>query len=857
MWETVGTLDPNKAVLFPKQKATPMVQPLEGGALPIYDRDPVTEVREYPVEGASAGTVSSHGALQAQIAVTREKRATAQSEEGAALTEEGAFKAFDDMVKEALGDDAPYQEGVDSLCDSKDQATFASLDELERQVTMPPEATAQIHAEEDRRFLDTVNQMASGVEGTHASLPATDLPLSALLSKRLVGFIATATDTSPGLPASGACTEAPRTVALWAQTRERMKMSETGDPTARAEMEAFDTLIAESLTGPDTTTVTASEPLSEQARADRQLAFEQAKAKLLEEPPTVSQRTVIEGKKRKERLETQIRQLRAELNKLREKAGLPRIGLWGYTTEPRVYDDETTVLPKVAQREDAMTLRAQQSDDKLSEEQKLDEITDILNGTKAQLQVKEAVDQDTVAPYDPDTFVPRQELGGEGAPQEVRTALQTLLQARTTQALRAQGVRYNTIEERQVMADATLKVLQGFAAQNPVEYANYALAQLKEGTVVEGTHKDSAVHPTDSAQEEALQPLSERGAMGQWQRQPLRVPQKLRARLVFTETMLDSIPVTPDALRLSDSRELGAIAGALGVKCDSWSELSLSLRRGIVTKALQDRAGKMSRDKVSMAVAPEAIPPAFLENLPPTSILISLSDPLLEALARNFGVWESSSWSMMNKKEKAALIEWAELSTEIGEGEAPPEGSLGVTDEQDSQKERSIMSGVVDTVKAAGATLAKDSQDASWRAAAKQLTKLVREPLVALLHRNLGPSDPSLRVKIAEFLDTEMGSIVVTSLLATGATLVPMPAPMQAQVVRLAQELRVKAMADGMDLTADVVMGPLRAVISTYLQGMPAEAAELETETAPVQIPSASISDHQGVDNRIGVSVKG
>jgi hypothetical protein len=38
---------------------------------------------------------------------------------------------------------------------------------------------------------------------------------------------------------------------------------------------------------------------------------------------------------------------------------------------------------------------------------------------------------------------------------------------------------------------------------------------------------------------------------------------------------------------------------------------------------------------------------------------------------------------------------------------------------------------------------------------------------------------------------------------------------------RLARELRVRAMADAGDVVAELLMGPLRQVVSLYLQGVP------------------------------------
>ena len=134
-------------------------------------------------------------------------------------------------------------------------------------------------------------------------------------------------------------------------------------------------------------------------------------------------------------------------------------------------------------------------------------------------------------------------------------------------------------------------------------------------------------------------------------------------------------------------------------------------------------------------------------------------------------------------------------------------------------------------------TLQNDAVDAAWRTAASQFVKLTREPLVAVMSRHLGPEDESMRKKIADFLATEVGTALLTSVLSVGLAAMPGTAGETPQ--RLARELRVKAMTDMGDVVADVLMGPLRQVMSLYLQGVP---ANLPTEEAPAQLPAASAS---------------
>lgn len=116
-------------------------------------------------------------------------------------------------------------------------------------------------------------------------------------------------------------------------------------------------------------------------------------------------------------------------------------------------------------------------------------------------------------------------------------------------------------------------------------------------------------------------------------------------------------------------------------------------------------------------------------------------------------------------------------------------------------------------------TLEVDATEAAWRLAGSQFVKLTKEPIVALLSRHLGPDDASLRAKIAAFLDTELGTALLSGMLSVGLSAMPLPANNVSQ--QLSRELRVKSMSLAADSIADVLMGPLRHVAVMYLQGVP------------------------------------
>jgi hypothetical protein len=114
-------------------------------------------------------------------------------------------------------------------------------------------------------------------------------------------------------------------------------------------------------------------------------------------------------------------------------------------------------------------------------------------------------------------------------------------------------------------------------------------------------------------------------------------------------------------------------------------------------------------------------------------------------------------------------------------------------------------------------TLAVDATDAAWRTAGSQFVKLTRDPLAAALCRHLGGEEnEGLRARAAAFLHSELGSALLSVSLSGCLSAVPESAGPVPQ--RLARELRVRGMAGAGDALADVITGPLRQVIDTYLR---------------------------------------
>jgi hypothetical protein len=147
-----------------------------------------------------------------------------------------------------------------------------------------------------------------------------------------------------------------------------------------------------------------------------------------------------------------------------------------------------------------------------------------------------------------------------------------------------------------------------------------------------------------------------------------------------------------------------------------------------------------------------------------------------------------------------------------------------------------------------------DAKASAYRLAGRQFVKMTREPLVTFLAKNLGPDDPSMRGRIASFLDTELGEAIVSAMLSMGLSMMPKTAGDVPSA--LAQELRIKAMTDVGDVLADLLMGPLREIICLFLQGEKKEVEALPQESeSVVRFPSPQ-EVPQEVSSPVKVSAK-
>lgn len=110
-----------------------------------------------------------------------------------------------------------------------------------------------------------------------------------------------------------------------------------------------------------------------------------------------------------------------------------------------------------------------------------------------------------------------------------------------------------------------------------------------------------------------------------------------------------------------------------------------------------------------------------------------------------------------------------------------------------------------------------EATEAAVRTAVRQLIKLVREPVVAVMHRHIGPNDDSMRKSIGEFLKTPIGTAMLQGVIAGGLEVLPLPENLSGKVALITREMRVGAMAMAGDAMADLVMDPFREMLVVAL----------------------------------------
>lgn len=290
-----------------------------------------------------------------------------------------------------------------------------------------------------------------------------------------------------------------------------------------------------------------------------------------------------------------------------------------------------------------------------------------------------------------------------------------------------------------------------------------------------------------------------------------------------------------------------------GDSLSAWTRADARVRRAVVSASLTEAAVTLARASgrewsrspdvsVGLARCAFGLLGAAGESAP---WLLGASESANDSRASDSRAATSATSDDDNESSTAAIGRaLSDAMTKSAAGGAP---AMTATTESNAMSNNGNSNGNATTTNTRSqqviATLESDAQDAAWRLAGSQFVKLMRDPLVGLLSRHLAPGDESMRGRIAAFLDTEVGTAMLSALLSAALSALPRAAGPTPD--RLARELRVRAMTDAGDVVADLVMGPLRQVMALYLQDpafnapSPLAAPSLEAPRASSAAPSA------------------
>ena len=179
------------------------------------------------------------------------------------------------------------------------------------------------------------------------------------------------------------------------------------------------------------------------------------------------------------------------------------------------------------------------------------------------------------------------------------------------------------------------------------------------------------------------------------------------------------------------------------------------------------------------------------------------------------------------------------------------------------QADHDLTVALVTQLQQARQTITLELGDAGWRIAGKQTTLLFRDAVVALLKRTLDPTDQdaSMTSRLVGFFESDLGMALLQGALGTALATVPeLPNPAAKPytdvAARLGKECRTEAIALAGNTLVELVMGPLRQVVSGMVQGqqapafLPQEAEPLRQLTPPQGVPQAvfiEVKDAQAV----------
>ena len=130
------------------------------------------------------------------------------------------------------------------------------------------------------------------------------------------------------------------------------------------------------------------------------------------------------------------------------------------------------------------------------------------------------------------------------------------------------------------------------------------------------------------------------------------------------------------------------------------------------------------------------------------------------------------------------------------------------------------------------ATFKKDSVAAGYRVAGRKLSKVAQQGLV-LLFKSQGMKSKEIK-SLMNLAETDMGRAGIAHLIGQALPRIP-GLKDNPRVLRLAEELRVESMSDGMEMTLDGLLGGLSAQFLPQIQAIISELPAEETVAPPVK----------------------
>lgn len=115
--------------------------------------------------------------------------------------------------------------------------------------------------------------------------------------------------------------------------------------------------------------------------------------------------------------------------------------------------------------------------------------------------------------------------------------------------------------------------------------------------------------------------------------------------------------------------------------------------------------------------------------------------------------------------------------------------------------------------------LREDIEDAAWRSAARSSTKVVAEPLAAMIAAKIDPNDSRMKEALIKFSESEYGKAFVAAAISMLLEAAPVKDKHAERAARFASELRKLAFEMSFTATADLALDPMMIVLRNLIMG--------------------------------------